>query len=183
MILQGPDGSLVFLEKLFLQIKVNLSSHRLASSKIIRKDHGLAVVPTREWQDNLSKRLAFGPTPSASTHLPDEEGTPAIRRRRLNDMESQSSNWNSLYTIAPEPGMNHSRLISIPLLDGFPLEPDDLRSTAEGMGQLSLDENQEVCQTLKLRWRDKAIHSLRFDSTGKRVVCTFLVVMSVPMTE
>lgn len=60
-------------------------------------------------------------------------------------MENQSSNWNSLYTIEPEPGMTHSRLISIPLLDDDPLESDDLSSAAEGMGQLSLDENQEVC--------------------------------------
>lgn len=41
--------------------------------------------------------------------------------------------------------MTHSRLISIPLLDDDPLESDDLSSAAEGMGQLSLDENQEVC--------------------------------------
>ena len=32
-------------------------------------------------------------------------------------------------------------------------------------------------------WCGKPIHLLRFDSTGKRVVCTFLVVMSAPMTE
>ncbi|KAF8971739.1 fungal-specific transcription factor domain-containing protein [Flammula alnicola] len=90
------------------------------------QDHGLSVVPTKDWQDNLSKRLAFGPSPGTSTHLPDDQGGPASRRRRLNGTDNQSpSSWNSLYTIDPAPD-------------------DDFKSASEGMGQLSLDENQEV---------------------------------------
>ncbi|KAF9486569.1 hypothetical protein BDN70DRAFT_870159 [Pholiota conissans] len=89
------------------------------------QDHGLSVVPTKEWQDNLSKRLAFGPSPGTSTHLPDDQGIPASRRRRLNNQQSPT-NWNSLYTIDPTP------------------DNDDFKAAAEGMGQLSLDENQEV---------------------------------------
>jgi hypothetical protein len=69
------------------------------------QDHGLSVVPTREWQDNLSKRLAFGPSPGTSIHLPNDSGHPLSRRRRLNGTENLSpTNWNTLYTIDPAPG-------------------------------------------------------------------------------
>jgi hypothetical protein len=86
-------------------------------------DHGLSVVPTKEWQDNLSKRLAFGS--SRTTRLSDEISVPVMQKRRLNDPEDKPSNWDSLYTIDPTP-------------------EEDLQSAFEGMGQLSLDENQEV---------------------------------------
>lgn len=80
------------------------------------QDHGLSVVPTKEWQDNLSKRLAFGPSPGTSTHLPDDQGLPASRRRRLNTNNNQPpTNWNSLYTIDPTPGMHLTSIINTQL--------------------------------------------------------------------
>ncbi|KAF9567781.1 hypothetical protein CPC08DRAFT_739993 [Agrocybe pediades] len=90
------------------------------------QDHGLAVVPTKEWQDNLSKRLAFGSSTGSSSRLSDDSGAPVSRRRRLND-NLDPPNWNSLYTIDPTPE-----------------DVDDIKGTTEELGQLSLDENQEV---------------------------------------
>ncbi|KAF8167342.1 fungal-specific transcription factor domain-containing protein [Crassisporium funariophilum] len=88
------------------------------------QDHGLSVVPTKEWQDNLSRRLALGS--SSGTRL--DAGGPVLQRRRLNsNSDSQlPTNWNTLYTIEQ------------------PTESDDFKAATEGMHQLSLDENQEV---------------------------------------
>ncbi|KAF8808141.1 hypothetical protein BYT27DRAFT_7190259 [Phlegmacium glaucopus] len=87
------------------------------------QDHGLSVVPTKEWQENLSKRLAFGSNPD--TRPPDNITVPVMQKRRLNGTNDNQPKWDSLYTIEPTP-------------------EDDVKSTFEGMGQLSLDENQEV---------------------------------------
>lgn len=104
----------------------------------------MSVVPTKEWQDNLSKRLAFGPSPGTSTHLPDDQGIPASRRRRLNGTDNQSpANWGSLYTIDPAPGKVSLR-INIKYTINNDSETDDFKAASEGLGQLSLDENQEV---------------------------------------
>jgi len=86
------------------------------------QDHGLSVVPTREWQDNLSKRLAHHPGPSS--RLTDLGGEPIPQKRRLNNNNPQL--FNNLYTMEPSD------------------DSDNFESTTEGMGLLSLDENQEV---------------------------------------
>ncbi|CAA7264843.1 unnamed protein product [Cyclocybe aegerita] len=89
------------------------------------QDHGLSVVPTKEWQDNLSKRLAFGQ--SSSSGSIDGDAVHVPRRRRLNGSSDQTpAEWNALYTIEPSS------------------DPDDLKSATDGMGQLSLDEHQEI---------------------------------------
>ncbi|KDR85752.1 hypothetical protein GALMADRAFT_384548 [Galerina marginata CBS 339.88] len=113
------------------------------------QDHGLSVVPTKEWQDNLAKRLAFGPSSGTSTRLPDDNGVPLSRRRRLNESnELLPTNWNDLYTIDPTP------------------EPDDIKSASEGMGQLSLDENQEV----RFHGQTSGLHLLgRSERTDDRI--------------
>ena len=61
-------------------------------------DHGLSVVPTKEWQDNLSKRLAFG---SSRDTCPPEDIS--AQKRRLNNTDDKQ-NWDSLYTIDQTPG-------------------------------------------------------------------------------
>ena len=67
-------------------------------------DHGLSVVPTKEWQENLSKRLAFGS--SSNTCPSDDAIMPVTQKRRLNNTNDKRSNWDSLYTIDPTPGTN-----------------------------------------------------------------------------
>jgi hypothetical protein len=66
-------------------------------------DHGLSVVPTKEWQDNLSKRLAFGS--SRDTCPPEDISAPVMQKRRLNNTDDKQ-NWDSLYTIDQTPGTN-----------------------------------------------------------------------------
>lgn len=60
-------------------------------------DHGLSVVPTKEWQDNLSNCLASGSTPSSCT--PDSEDGHASQRRRLSGYCKLPADWDSLFTI------------------------------------------------------------------------------------
>lgn len=60
-------------------------------------DHGLSVVPTKEWQDNLSRCLASGSTPSSCT--PDSEDGHVSQRRRLNGYCKVPTDWDSLLTI------------------------------------------------------------------------------------
>lgn len=74
-------------------------------------DHGLSVVPTKEWQDNLSRRLAASSrnalTPSSSYgsfRAPSSSSGPAAQRRRLNDSTdlTYTPDWSGMYTINQE---------------------------------------------------------------------------------
>ena len=61
-------------------------------------DHGLSVVSTKEWQDNLARSLASGSTPSSCT--PDSKDGHASQRRRLDGYcKVTPADWNSLLTI------------------------------------------------------------------------------------
>ncbi|KIY50437.1 hypothetical protein FISHEDRAFT_64668 [Fistulina hepatica ATCC 64428] len=118
------------------------------------QDRGLSVVPTQEWQDRLSERLALSPSaaPSSSTSTPafDGAGNRMLQRRRLNRGVPPDIDWNNMYTIEPS-------------------EPDDrdaVSDAAETMGELSLDEQSEV------RYHGKAsgLHLLsRNDRTDDRI--------------
>jgi hypothetical protein len=78
---------------------------------IISIDHGLSVVPTKEWQDNLSRRLAStgrkSPASSATYgtyRAPSSSHLPLAQRRRLNDTVEPpySPDWSGMYTISQE---------------------------------------------------------------------------------
>ncbi|KAF5352426.1 hypothetical protein D9756_005920 [Leucocoprinus leucothites] len=98
----------------------------------ILRNHGLSVVPTKEWQDNLSRRLAgslagpsrgsLSPTSSYSSFRSSSSSSvPATQKRRLNDPVEQS----------------YPRI-------GTKIDSDDAKDATESMGVLSLDENQEI---------------------------------------
>ncbi|KAG6873206.1 hypothetical protein C0995_001560 [Termitomyces sp. Mi166 len=92
-------------------------SREIVSSNM---DNGLSVIPTKEWQDNLSQHLAS----SSSSY--DSSRTP--RRRRLDSISPHSyPDWKGMYT-----------------MDTAEEEEEDLKATTEAIGELSLDENQEV---------------------------------------
>ena len=67
-------------------------------------DYGLSIVPTKEWQDNLSKRLAYGSSQKACPS--DDISVPALQKRRLNNSINKQCDWDSLYKIEPAPGTN-----------------------------------------------------------------------------
>jgi phenylpropionate dioxygenase-like ring-hydroxylating dioxygenase large terminal subunit len=62
-------------------------------------DHGLSVVPTKEWQDNLSRCLSSESTPSSCT--PDSEDGHASQRRRFSGYCNKvtPADWDTLFTI------------------------------------------------------------------------------------
>ncbi|KAG5652448.1 hypothetical protein H0H81_004992 [Sphagnurus paluster] len=86
------------------------------------QDNGLSVIPTKEWQDNLSNKLA-----TSSKLAPSYDSSRFPRRRRLHvpdpNLPSQPD-WNEMYTIEPE--------------------EEEVKDATDGIGELSLDENQEV---------------------------------------
>ncbi|KAJ6575396.1 fungal-specific transcription factor domain-containing protein [Mycena capillaripes] len=91
------------------------------------QDRGLTVVPTREWQDNLSNRLASSLASGSRTSF-DISGVPLTQRRRLNvssDNIPVQPDWKEMYTLEDHEEISH-------------------REAVEGMGELSLDEHQEV---------------------------------------
>ncbi|EKM84077.1 hypothetical protein AGABI1DRAFT_117526 [Agaricus bisporus var. burnettii JB137-S8] len=101
------------------------------------QDHGLSVVPTKEWQDNLSRRLASAGRNSTTSNTsygtyraPSSSNVPLAQRRRLNDTVEPpySPDWSGMYTFNQEE----------------PLESDEAKEATECMGSLSLDENQEI---------------------------------------
>jgi hypothetical protein len=65
-----------------------------------------------------------------------------MQKRRLNDNNNKQCDWDSLYTIEQTPGISICGHLLIILTYEF--TEDDLQSAFEGMGQLSLDENQEA---------------------------------------
>lgn len=119
-------------------------SRALRQSRVSREivsssqDHGLSVVPTKEWQDNLSHRLISYPSTSpqsiqSSTSYPgfsgDSQYGHATQKRRLNTQPASSigvPDWSNMYTFDPES------------------DDEDFRETTNDLGQLSLDEHQEV---------------------------------------
>ncbi|KAG6919020.1 hypothetical protein DXG01_009730 [Tephrocybe rancida] len=100
------------------------------------KDNGLSVMPTKEWQDNLSNRLAS----SSSNH----DGSRDSRRRRLDSTSPHSQpDWKEMYTM--DPGLpfvlsSANIWINLRIAD----EEENLKPTTEALGELSLDENREV---------------------------------------
>ncbi|KAG7099704.1 hypothetical protein E1B28_001524 [Marasmius oreades] len=104
---------------------------RLSREKVSsNQDRGLAVAPTQEWQDNLSKRLASSSSTSSplygSCSTSSQPGQPASQRRRL---EASPVDWNDMYTLDPTSDSD---------------EHDSLKDPTEGIGELSLTENQEI---------------------------------------
>ncbi|TFK41823.1 fungal-specific transcription factor domain-containing protein [Crucibulum laeve] len=98
------------------------------------QDHGLSVVPTKQWQDNLSNRLTSSSSSGSSmnynsypsSHTSDD-GVPATQRRRLNSTSTNNisrTDWNTMYT------MDRAE--------------EEYQDATDGIGELSLDENQEV---------------------------------------
>ncbi|THV07451.1 hypothetical protein K435DRAFT_741751 [Dendrothele bispora CBS 962.96] len=96
------------------------------------QDRGLSVVPTQEWQDNLSRRLASGSssTPSPSSFF--APGSSSSQRRRIEPPDNDAPaapDWNNMYTFdQPSDSEDH----------------DSMKDPTEGMGELSLTENQEI---------------------------------------
>jgi len=77
---------------------------RVSREKVSHQDYGLSIVPTKEWQDNLSKRLAYGC--SQKTCPSEDISVPAMQKRRLNDDINKQCDWDSLYKIEPAAGTN-----------------------------------------------------------------------------
>lgn len=72
---------------------------------ISQLDHGLSVVPTKDWQDNLSKYIASD-RGSPNSCTPDSEDGHALQRRRLSGyLKAVPQDWNSLYTIDTPDGI------------------------------------------------------------------------------
>jgi hypothetical protein len=109
-----PEDSQEFLARLCHQRKVGCCFSEIIcnySIDIGAIDHGLSVVPTKEWQDNLSRRLAgssrssLSPAPSfGSFRASTSSSTPATQRRRLNDSiePAYSPDWDGMYTFNQE---------------------------------------------------------------------------------
>jgi len=119
-------------------------------------DNFTLVTPTLEWQDRLSNSYArtnnldlSGPSPSSLLHI---GGQPSLQRRRLEKDAPVTSDWGRLYKLDPVSGMCNTHLL---LSNGqfepisashANLESDDSDDDAASMlGELSLDENKEVC--------------------------------------
>ena len=73
-------------------------------------DSNFSVIPTMEWQNSLSDRVAAAATASAVGHVYgfasnptfDSSGVPFPRSRRLdpsNDLDCAHLNWNEMYTM------------------------------------------------------------------------------------
>lgn len=87
--------------KSYLRIKVSLDIRVHTPPSKLRHfpclDHGLSVVPTKEWQDGLSDRLAS----KSFTQSSNSEGTGGhtSQRRRVGHFSSKSEDWDKLYKI------------------------------------------------------------------------------------
>ncbi|KAJ3793146.1 fungal-specific transcription factor domain-containing protein [Lentinula aff. detonsa] len=122
---------------------------RVSREKVsLTQDRGLSIVPTQEWQDNLAARLCSSGSSSSlysvtSASSPDG---PVIQKRRLDSTPTDSQghpDWNDMYTLEA-------------LSDN-----EECDGIAEGMGELSLTENQEI------RYHGKA-SGLQFLSKNNR---------------
>ncbi|KAF9469792.1 fungal-specific transcription factor domain-containing protein [Collybia nuda] len=111
------------------------------------QDHGLSVVPTKEWQDNLSNKLANSRKVTPHTGYDSSRSLP--QRRKLNgsnDVAEAHPDWNDMY-----------------VMDAG---DDASNDAAEGIGGLSLDEHQEV----RFHGKASGLHLLsRSDRTDDRI--------------
>lgn len=96
----------------------------------MNQDNGLSIVPTAEWQNNLTNLLGGMGNPSSSRSRLDSGDGPVSQKRRYNSdwtpSTSEEPDWSGMYTFD-----NNS-------------DDDDIREAADGIGQISLDENLEV---------------------------------------
>ncbi|KAF9074901.1 fungal-specific transcription factor domain-containing protein [Rhodocollybia butyracea] len=103
---------------------------RVSREKVsLTQDRGLSIIPTQDWQDNLATRLcSSGPSQSYNLPASSTSDGPATQRRRLDSPTDPQGhpNWNDMYTFDAQSGDEKSDEIT------------------EGMGELSLTENQEI---------------------------------------
>ncbi|KAI0375162.1 hypothetical protein BV20DRAFT_985517 [Pilatotrama ljubarskyi] len=113
------------------------------SREIVSQDPTALATPTREWQEQLSRRLAYGNqwayastslSPISRSSSAGGSNDPARTRRRLEypgqpNIPLQQHNWDNLYTL-PDPSQGP--------------QPNTVDETAEAFGHLSVDENKEV---------------------------------------
>jgi len=117
------------------------------------QDHGLSVVPTKEWQDNLSARLvAAGAQTSAYGSIVRPTNDDSISNTQDGRLEDSSDgdpvntdnptqpDWNGMYTL--EPGGDTD---------------DDFQVDAEGIGHLSLDEHS---REMRYHGKSSGLHLL-----------------------
>ncbi|KAJ8454826.1 hypothetical protein ONZ51_g12801 [Trametes cubensis] len=112
------------------------------SREIVSQDPAALATPTREWQDQLSRRLAYGsqwayssapmsPVSGASSSAGGSNEY-ARTRRRLEQLGQQpyvqQQQWDNLYTMSDSAQAG---------------EPNTMDETAEAFGHLSVDENKE----------------------------------------
>jgi hypothetical protein len=114
-------------------------------------DRGLSVVPTKEWQDSLSNRLASS---ASGSRLPsfDISGVSLTQRRRLNDSANAvpaQPDWNEMYTLEGS-GACVTTLRGTSLIPTSEQEEILQKECIEGLGALSLDEHQEVQPGLRV---------------------------------
>ncbi|KAI0719947.1 fungal-specific transcription factor domain-containing protein [Cerioporus squamosus] len=128
------------------------------SREIVSQDPTASATPTREWQDQLARRLAQGsqwgyastplsPMSPSSTSTSSNEY--ARTRRRLDwplpNMPLQQ-NWDNLYTLPDsnrlDPNDPAYRSYSTSNSENS-LEPSNVDETAEAFGHLSIDQNKE----------------------------------------
>lgn len=69
-------------------------------------DRGLSILPTREWQENLSKSLGsrgshelLDPSSSGSSHPSPIDRTPPVSQRRRLHAPRKDPDWDSMYTM------------------------------------------------------------------------------------
>ncbi|KAI0756844.1 fungal-specific transcription factor domain-containing protein [Daedaleopsis nitida] len=108
------------------------------SREIVSQDPTVSAAPTREWQDQLARRLqnyswAYTTSPLSSKSRASSAGTSndySRTRRKLDYPASMPTqqNWDNLYTLPDTQ-------------TGF--EPGHVNETAEAFGHLSVDQNQE----------------------------------------
>jgi hypothetical protein len=143
----------------------NLSSHGAHSDPLALPDSSLSHLPTAEWQSRLSRRLAVNAplaTSSAghansfhSSPTFDMSGIPFSRRRRLDssplgDRKHTQLDWNEMYDMDGLTGEDLCPVLWVSLLthETDDSEGDISEDTSGGIGQLSLDENQQVWPTI-----------------------------------
>ncbi|KAI3622119.1 hypothetical protein WG66_015820 [Moniliophthora roreri] len=108
----------------------NRRQSRVSREKVSStQDRGLSIVPTQEWQDNLSSRLASSSSAASSPYstCSTPSGGPATQRRRVDAVSPVE--WNDMYTMeATSDSDDH----------------DSIKDPTESMGELSLTDYQEI---------------------------------------
>lgn len=197
---KGPSEDLSAISCLagdrFFQSWLVLLTLNLSLLQPLRKslDGGLSVVPTREWQDALSQRLATlgnAPYPGRSSDRHNSahrnaDSAPPSQRRRLNGDSSSSQavcapDWSSLYTM--ESGTGTLYWIGWECQAHRHLADDDeLPEATNELGQLSLNDDQEVpCAVPAIGLLFTLL--CRSGSTGSRVDCISWAVVFAQISE